>query len=446
MTIQQPSCLTPDPGIKTIITTHKNTDFDGMASMLAAIMLYPNAEALVPKPINPNVKAFLSLHKDLFPWIEKPPPDLAAAERLVVVDTAHWDRLTGAGDLRKRPDLEILIWDHHPQATIDAAWKCYAAVGANITLMLRCLKAEGKRFSPIQATLFLAGLYEDTGQLTFSNTTAEDAYAAGFLLEQGADLKILSKFLRPAYGEKQKSVLFEMLKNARRQRINGHRISISKLEVDGHVDGLAVVVGMYRDIMNVDAAFGIFSTPENDRCMVIGRSDVESLNIGDIMRSMGGGGHPGAGSAMLRQVNPDAVMQMIGDLIEGNQQASVQISDLMSFPVFSVQPDMPMDEAAKVMRMKGCTGLPVVEGDRLVGMISRRDFQRLRKDSQLRSPVKAFMRHPVQTIEPGKSPQQAARLMIRQDIGRLPVVEEGKLIGIVTRSDVMRFFYDLMPE
>ena len=118
----------------------------------------------------------------------------------------------GMATFRKDPDLEILVWDHHVQPeTIHASWNCHAPVGANITLMLRCLKAE-QSLSPIQATIFLAGLYEDTGQLTFTNTTAEDAYAAGYLLEHGADLKILSRFLRPAYGEKQKSVLFEMLK------------------------------------------------------------------------------------------------------------------------------------------------------------------------------------------------------------------------------------------
>jgi tRNA nucleotidyltransferase (CCA-adding enzyme) len=440
-------CAPGDCDLKTIVTTHKNTDFDAMASMVAAMMLYPDADPLIPKPLNPNVKAFLSLHKDVFPWIEKPAPDLDHIDRLIVVDTAHWDRLTGMASLRKLPDLEILVWDHHTQPdTIHASWKCYAPVGANITLMLRCLKAEGKGLSPIQATVFLAGLYEDTGQLTFTNTTAEDAYAAGYLLEHGADLKILGRFLRPAYGEKQKSVLFEMLKNARREKINGHSVSISKLAVEGHVDGLAVVVGMYRDIMNVDAAFGIFCIPENERCMVIGRSDVENLNVGDIMRSMGGGGHPGAGSAMLRQVNPDAVSEMICGLIDGNQQASVQISDLMSFPVHTVAPDTSMDEAAKVMRIKGCTGLPVAEEGKLVGMISRRDFQKVRRDSQLKAPVKAYMRQPVQTIEPGKSPLQAARIMIRQDIGRLPVVEEGRMIGIVTRSDVMCYFYDLLPE
>lgn len=433
--------------MNTLVATHKNADFDAIASMTAALLLYPNALPLVPKPLNPNVKAFLSLHKDLFPWSEQPDPPIDGARRLVVVDTAEWHRISHGKALKKRSDMEIFIWDHHPPSNdIAADWICRETVGANITLMMRRLKDENIELTPIQATLFLAGLYEDTGHLTFPSTTAEDAYVAGDLLSRGADLKILGKFLRPAYGEKQKDILFQMLKSARRQKVNGYAVSISKLQVEGHVSGLALVVNMYRDIMNVDAAFGIFHIPDGERCMVIGRSDVESLNIGSIMRSIGGGGHPGAGSAMLKSVNPDAVSEMILSLLEGNQQASVQISDLMSFPVITVAPDATMEEAAKIMRNKGCTGLPVAEDDRLVGMISRRDFQKVRGEKRLKSPVKAFMRHPVHTIHPGISPLQAARIMIRKDFGRLPVVEDARLIGIVTRSDVMCYFYDLLPD
>jgi CBS domain-containing protein len=179
---------------------------------------------------------------------------------------------------------------------------------------------------------------------------------------------------------------------------------------------------------------------------VIGRSNVEGLNIGTLMHALGGGGHPGAGSAMLHQVNPEAVEQMLLELIRGNQQASVQVSDLMSFPVESVSAETPMRDVARLLSEKGCTGLPVVEGDKLAGVISRRDFRKLKRESQLDAPVKAFMSRDPVTIGPGISPVAAARLMVKHDIGRLPVVEDGRVIGIVTRSDVMTYFYDLMPD
>jgi CBS domain-containing protein len=118
----------------------------------------------------------------------------------------------------------------------------------------------------------------------------------------------------------------------------------------------------------------------------------------------------------------------------------------MSFPVVSVQSTTPMSEVARLLREKGCTGLPVIDDGKLRGVISRRDFKRVRKKRQLGAPVKAFMKDRVLTITPDKSPGQAVGLMIKHDIGRLPVVENDTVIGIVTRSDAMLYFYDLLPE
>jgi nanoRNase/pAp phosphatase (c-di-AMP/oligoRNAs hydrolase) len=431
--------------IMQIITTHKNTDFDALASTVAATLLYPGALPVLPKSVNPNVKAFLSIHKDVFNIHTPDEIHFDEVESLIVVDVNRWDRLEGMNALRKKDNLDIAVWDHHPiKGDIQAKWNYREEMGANITLMVRQLRKRKEELTPAQATLFLSGLYEDTGNLRFPSTKSEDAYAAGYLLERNADLNVISSFLQPAYGEKQKEILFEMLQTADRININGYKISINKMNIEGHVSGLSVVVQMYREIVNVDAAFGIFSN--KDRCMIIGRSAIDELNMGTIMRALGGGGHPGAGSAMMKSVNPDTVEEMITELVEGNQQASVQVSDLMSFPVMSVSPETKMKEVAMILREKGCTGLPVVDGEKLVGIISRRDFRKLRKDSALDAPVRAFMSTNIMTIEPGKSPVQAARIMVKYDIGRLPVVENGRIIGIVTRSDAMNYFYDMLPD
>ena len=320
------------------------------------------------------------------------------------------------------------------------------AVGANITLLIRNLKEQNKRLTPIQATLFLAGLYEDTGNLTFPATKAEDALAAAYLFQQGADLNVLFSFLRPAYGENQRKVLTRMLQSAQRKRLGGYQIGINQLDITGHVDNLAVVVGMYREILNVDAAFGIFVHPKRGNIIVIGRSGTDGLDVGLIMRALGGGNHPAAGSALIKSVNPNDVEQMIVRLISDNQQATVQISDLMSYPVVSVSPDIRMTQVQAILGEKGHTGLPVIDEGRLVGIISKRDFRKAKKTSALNAPVRAFMATNVTTIDPGSSPVQAARLMIQHDIGRLPAAENGRVIGIVTRSDTMRYLYNLLPE
>lgn len=430
-----------------IVTTHKNTDFDGFASVIAATVLFPESVAVLPKTLNPNVKAFLSIHKELFATRTPGDVDLKQVERLIVVDTNSWSRLDRMDPLRGRKGLEVWVWDHHlEKGSIQAHRSCIEPVGATTTLLVRELKAKRKILTPMQATLLLAGIYEDTGSLGFPSTRAEDAYAAGWLLERKADLNILSTFLKPAYSEKHKAILFQMLQHAKRSRVKGHSVSINQLSVEGHVDGLAVVLRMYMEILNVDAAFGVFFDREKDRCMVIGRSQSEELDVGAILRSMGGGGHHRAGSAQVRGISPDAVGQQILERIKGHQQASVQISDLMSFPVHTVTAATRMEEVAKILRAKGVTGLPVVDKEKIVGMISRRDFRKMRKESQIASPVKAYMSNEVLSIAPSQSPMQAVQLMVQHDIGRLPVVEDSRLIGIITRSDVMRYYYDLLPD
>ena len=430
-----------------IVTTHKNTDFDALASVIAAGMLYPGSIPILPRSLNPNVKAFLSIHKDLLQVNTVGDIEVNDISRLIVVDLNSWERLDQMQSLRTRKDLEIILWDHHNnEGNIITDFRYQEDIGATTTLLVKRLKKERKILTPIQATLFLAGIYEDTGNLTFPSSTAQDAYAAAYLLECKADLSIINTFLRPAYSEKQKDILFKMLQTSNRVKVNGHTISTNKVDLQGHVDSLAVVVRMYMEIVNTDVAFGIFSNPDRGRCIVIGRSRADNFDVGAIMRSMGGGGHPGAGSALLKSVNPNAVEDWVLELVAGNQQTSVQISDLMSFPVTTVQVDTPMKKLAEILREKGCTGVQVLDGDNLAGIISRRDFRKIKKESQLTAPVKAFMSSKVLTIAPGKSPMQAARLMVKHDIGRLPVVDEGRIIGIITRSDTMLYFYDLLPD
>jgi nanoRNase/pAp phosphatase (c-di-AMP/oligoRNAs hydrolase) len=418
-----------------IISTHKGTDFDALASVIAASLLYPDAVTVMSDNMNPNVKAFLSLHKELFHII--PPGDIKQSDvkTLIIVDVCNWGRIEGIGKLRERKDLEIILFDHHTGGDIQPTWKCQEPKGATVTLITRQLIEKKIELTPIVATLLLMGIYEDTGNLTFASTTSEDAATCAYLLDKKADLSVLNSFLRPAYGEKQKNVLFDMMSTTIRRKIRGYKLAFCQVTLEGHIGNLSVVVSMYRDLENVDGAFGIFHEEKKNRCIIIGRSSNESLDIGKLMRSLGGGGHPGAGSSMIQSefLNPEAVIEMLCELIDGHQRSSVQLSDLMSYPVRTIDSDKTMEEVAQILRENGYSGLPVVEGNKIVGVISRRDFRKMRKESHMQSPVKAYMTKDIITIDSEKSPLEAVRLLIKHDIGRVPVVHDGEIIGILTQ-------------
>lgn len=430
-----------------IVTTHNNCDFDALASTIAISMLNPDFIPVLPSNLNPNVKAFMSLHKDVFKtcWAKEINQD--DVTQMIIVDTSSWSRIAELKTLKGRNELVAELWDHHLKDDIKPKTDYSEVIGATISILVKKIVESNVKLSAIYSTLFLMGIYEDTGHLTFDSTTPSDARAATYLLEQKADLTNLRSFLKQAYGEKQKDTLYEMMQHSERLKMKGFVITISRMNIDKHIRSLSVVVGMYREILNADAAFGIFNDVKRERCMVIGRSDNEEIDIGEIMFNFGGGGHPGAGSALIKKGNPETIEKRLLAIISGNQEPSLQIRNMMTFPVRVAQEDSKMWEIATTLKETGCSGLPVVgQKGQLVGVISRRDFKKIRKDSQLGSPVKAYMSRNVVSIRPEKSPAEAVKIMIASDIGRLPVIEKDKIIGIITRTDVMRYMYNIIPN
>src|SRR5690606_33281175 len=87
------------------------------------------------------------------------------------------------------------------------------------------------------------------------------------------------------------------------------------------------------------------------------------------------------------------------------------------------------------------TGVPAVEGGELVGLVSRRDIEKAEGAGRLHLPVSSCMAHHLRTTTSHASLESAFREMQRHDIGRLPVLENGKLVGILTRSDLRGVLY-----
>ncbi len=431
-----------------VVTTHKNTDFDGLASVVAATLLYPNSIGVIPSAVNNNVAKFLSTHKTAFNIVLPNEIDPEQVRRLIVVDTDQWRRLDRMERIRERGDVEIILWDHHVNGgDIEADWRCQEAIGATVTLLVREMKRREVELNPLVSTVLLIGLYEDTGHLSYPSTKAEDAAAAAYLLANGADLNVASVFLNPPYEEVQRDILFTMMQNTEKIKHNHFTIGINILRLEQKVPMLAAIVNMYRKIINADAVFVIFINDEHSTT-AIGRSGVDLIDVGAILKHFGGGGHPAAGSVTVKKSEypPEQLKRKIIELIRQSKAGGATVADLMSFPVTFVDGSTPMSEIRDLMQEKKIRGILVGSETKLEGIVVLWDLKKLRLEKQWKSPVKAFMAREVATISPDIQPAQAAQLMVEKNIGHLPVRHQGKIIGIVTRTDILTYFYGLLPE
>ncbi len=431
-----------------IITTHKNTDFDALASVIAGTLLYPGAKGVIPKMVNKNVAQFLSTHKTAFNIVLPNEIKVEEVTTLVVVDTNQWHRLDRMDSLRKRDDLVIHVWDHHVQGgNIQASWQCLEATGSTVTLLVREMRKRNIVLSPLDSTVLLIGIYEDTGNLSYPSTTADDALAASFLLGNGADLNVASFFLNPPYEEAQRNILFKLLEKT--EKYTHHKLSfaVNIIRLDQKIPMLSSVVNMYRKLINVEAVFVIFINSETS-CTVIGRSGSDRIDVSSILKHFGGGGHPSAASVTLKtqDYDPEEIKEKIITVIGEKKTSSAVVADLMSYPVTMVSPETTMREVREIMEEQSIRGVLVGNENKLEGIIVLWDFKKVRQDRQWQAPVKAFMIRDVATIAPDLDPAQAAETMVRQNIGHLPVEHEGKIIGILTRTDILTYFYDMLPE
>jgi CBS domain-containing protein len=119
-----------------------------------------------------------------------------------------------------------------------------------------------------------------------------------------------------------------------------------------------------------------------------------------------------------------------------------QIKDLMTVKPRTVKAGDSVVEAAKLMKGEDAGVAPIVDGDRLVGVVTDRDIA-IRVVAEGRDPqstkVEDIASQNLVTIDPQQSLDEALRLMAQHQLRRLPVVEEdGKLVGIVAQADVAR--------
>jgi tRNA nucleotidyltransferase (CCA-adding enzyme) len=433
-----------------VILTHEHTDFDALASMQAAALLFPQAIPVLPQQLNRNVSEFLALYKNQFRFVKANELPRVHVKRAILVDarSANWTR-----GMDKRTQFYII--DHHSvhvELPADAqVWT--DEVGANTTMLTERLIREHIHLSPVQATLLTLGIHEDTGSLTYASTTARDARCLAWLLEpeRGVNLSVVNHFLNHPLSDAQRALLEALIENSEFLDIVGHTIVIAQANAPGFTDEVSALAARLRDFHETDAIFLVIDL--GDLIQVVARSSTDEIDVGEIMRGLGGGGHTRAAAAPIhgRDLTTAEIRNRLLKLVHETTRSATTVRDIMSTGrPKALPPGMTIAEAYELMQRWGHEGFPVVappleagKPERLLGVLTRREADRAMSHHLGDQPVSRFMRAGEVVAHPNDSIPMLRRTMIESNWGQIPVVnDKNEIIGIVTRTDLIKLWDD----
>ncbi len=437
-----------------LVLCHTTADFDTLGAAVGVSRLRPGTRIVLTGGCHPGVQEFLALHRDEYPLIERRSVNPRLIRSLTIVDTQQRDRLGKAAEWLTLDAIEILLYDHHRhvQGDIPATWVQIEPVGSTSTLLVEHLQAQQVTLSVAEATVMALGIHVDTGSLTYEQATDRDALALAWLMQQGANLRTIAEFVEPGLSPRLQTLLTTALETIQTEGVAGQQLAWVVLDTPGYAPGLSSLAARLMDLTESDvlllASYYRISSGKGDRLTIIGRARVptfsqgpeEAVNLAKVFEPWGGGGHATAAALTLRDVDPDSVLPQLLDQVRHQLPQPPTARDLMSSPVRTIRPDTTIGEAQRILLRYGHSGLSVVnQADQLVGIISRRDIDIALHHGFSHAPVRGYMTRNPRTIAPDTLLPEIEDLMVTYDIGRLPVLNpQGNLIGIVTRTDVLR--------
>ncbi len=436
-----------------IIVTHSNTDFDGFAASVAASKLYPEAKICFPGSLNRNVREFFNLHADEIDTVDTSMVDLERLRRLVIVDTIHCNRLGEFEQVCACSSVEAIVFDHHRLGAKSrkpdfVAPENYVLSedGSLVTTMLKIIHDRRIEVSPLEATVFALGIHEDTGSLTYPTTTPRDAEALAICMRLGASQSLIGKYLHNPLVADQRELLLKLVDELKPAAVGDVDVFIAAVRYPRYVDGLSVVAHKIMDVTDCQAL--LVMVEMEDRIFIVGRSKSRLLDVARALAPVGGGGHSQASSAIVKDRSLEETRQIIIDNLPAIMEEPLRAGDIMSHPVHFIDVDTTIGDALVFCQRYGHSGVCVTEGDRLAGVVSRKDLDKAIAHQLNHAPVKGIMSRGIRTVEEKTTVHELRQLMATSTVGRLPVVAPGlsataevaaaDVVGIVTRSDVLR--------
>ncbi len=417
-------------------------DLDCIGSIVLAKYLFPDYQPVKSRLIHPVAKNLNNMYQNHLAFLNAKDLEGEYISNIIVVDTRTSGRIAEYLKYIDNDDFEVEVFDHHPadEKDLPNAVIHEKPYGANTTQLAMELINKGIRVSVEDATIALTGIYADTGNFTHLNVASEDFEAASWLISCGASMELVSYFLQPLRKKFQISLFHQVLNSIEYRTIQGHFIITSYIGIEDESPGLNAVVEKVFEVENAEVYLAFFYIRKRKKLLIVGRNNKPFIKLNEIMAEFGGGGHHQAASAVVKTDNGRPIFERIIEHFEEILLPAYTASDIMTEDVLCIKDSVSLLDASKMLEDISHTGVPVLSDDnRVVGFLTLRDIMKGRRSGQMHSPVKGYMTRNLIFAKPDTTVREIDELMFEHNIGHLPVIDNEKLVGIVTRHDYLNF-------
>ncbi len=433
-----------DNGPVKIITTHLTADFDAFAAAVAATRLFPGHRVLFPGSLELAVRRFLDAVPLEYPEIRLKDARRGRLEHAVVVDTRSPRRLGEAWDLIHEAGCPVTLIDHHgaEEGGVTAEEDLSRPVGATSTILARLFQERGVEPAPEEASLLLMGIYEDTGGLSYRETTPEDLRAAAWLLERGGSLEWIRRWVLKGLEPEQLDLLSRLAEATEEVVVNGVRVALAAVTVNRYHEEAAYVVHRWMETFDYPVAVALIVKPP--QVNVILRSRLPGFNAGSVAARFGGGGHATAASARVVNMVTVELREKLLQALAEELPVQAVAREIAGRRLFTVSSADSVARAKERMNELRVNALPVREegGGELSGVVTRQILDRALSHGLGERPVRSVMQPGVPVVD-AETPLEELRDMFLERSHRFVVVEEGgRPVGVITRMQLFRSLFE----
>ncbi len=427
-----------------IITTHLSADFDAFAAAVCAVRLYPDHGILFPGSQEAAVRRFLEDTGLPFPEIKLRQARREKLEHAVVTDTRNPARLGEVWELIQRDRCPITVIDHHTteENLVGARELVSQPVGATCTIVADLMKERGLPPTPEEASLLLMGIYEDTGGLSYRETSPIDLRIVAWLLEQGGSLDWVRRWVMKALQPDQLELLNRIVAASEEIRVHDVPVVLSAVEVDRYHEEAAFVVHRWVETFEIPVGVAMLVRPPHVN--LIFRSRVSGLHAGRVAQHFGGGGHPTAASARVSGLMPVEVRERLLRVLDQEMPPPSAAIDVAVRKIFSIDLDISVADTKDRLNELRVNALPVRDPETggLVGQVTRQILDRGLSHGMGNRPVETVMQPEVPTVEARTPLSTLGDLFLERSYRFVVVEQDGEPVGIVTRMELFRRLFE----